>query len=163
NMKTIYLIGFMGSGKTSVGRRLSDLLHIPFVDTDEAVEKTYGRIADIFEREGEEAFRTYESIILQGIPSEDRVVSTGGGFVEVRKKLEYTYYTAIVAYLQASVQQKLQRLKYDRNRPLWNQDCDTRKHLYNRRQILYEAYADVTINTDSRSIDNIAREIRQFV
>src|SRR5699024_3844876 len=89
-------------------------------------------------------------------------VSTGGGIVEVRKNLDYMYYTGIVVYLQASFQEILQRLKYDRNRPLWNQDCDTRKHLYNRRQILYEAYADVTINTDSRSIDNIAREIRQF-
>src|SRR5699024_5291468 len=142
-MKTIYLIGFMGSGKTSVGKRLGAIMNKPVIDTDEVIEKTYGLITHIFKHEGEEAFRAYESAVLQGIPVKDRIISTGGGIVESKENLDYMHYTGIIINLQASFQEILKRLKYDRGRPMWNQDINDRKKLYDRRQHLYETHADI--------------------
>ncbi len=78
--KTIFLIGMMGSGKSTIGMRLAELLVLPFTDTDAAIEKAEGRsVRQIFEQEGEVYFREKEQQLLQQMPQQAGVVACGGG------------------------------------------------------------------------------------
>ena len=81
-MRAIYLTGFMGSGKTTIAEKLSKALDMPAIDTDQHIMKATGKsIPDIFANEGEAAFRQYETESLEALPTENVIISTGGGIV----------------------------------------------------------------------------------
>ncbi|WP_229683033.1 shikimate kinase [Virgibacillus oceani] len=158
-MKTIYLIGFMGSGKSSIGECLSLLLDVPLIDTDAAVEEKYSQsIAAIFKEKGESTFRIYESAALRDTPNTNAVVSTGGGIVENKGNTNYMK-SGTVIYLHTSFHEIKRRLQYDQKRPLWNSRLEEKEQLYKLRLNLYKSCAEYTISTDSKSIEAITNEI----
>jgi len=114
-MKNIYLIGFMGTGKSSVGKLLAEDLGGEFKDTDQmVVDKTGRQIADIFEDDSEEDFRALETEVLREITEEENlVVSTGGGIVITRGNLEMMKQTGIVVTLIADANTILERIEGD--------------------------------------------------
>ncbi|MFZ3577888.1 shikimate kinase [Virgibacillus sp. DJP39] len=163
-MNNIYLIGFMGSGKSSVGEKLSLLLGYNYVDTDQAVEEAYNKkIVDIFSDEGEQAFRTYESKMLQKVSVGESVISTGGGLIESEQNIKEMKNAGIIIYLEASYNTIYNRLKTDLSRPLWNQNREKQEALYEKRIQLYRTCADEKFLTDDKTIDAIATEIKYHI
>ncbi|WP_161493848.1 shikimate kinase [Virgibacillus necropolis] len=163
-MKNIYLIGFMGSGKSSVGKSLCILLDCDYVDTDTVVEEKNNKtIVDIFASEGENAFRIYESKVLREVPFENCVVSTGGGIIENEKNVEQMKNTGIIVYLETSFSKIDERLKMDLSRPLWNQNKQKKKELFEKRIDLYRSCANVTVKTDDKSYHDVAAEVVSYI
>jgi shikimate kinase len=115
---TIFLIGMMGSGKSTIGVRLAELLVLPFIDTDAAIEKKEGRtIQQIFEQEGEVYFREKEQQLLQQLPQQAGVVACGGGLPCFYDNMELLKSKGIVVYLEAAAEQLFERIKGDDLRP----------------------------------------------
>ena len=120
-MKSIILIGYMGSGKSSAARALSDKLGIPVTDTDAHIEADEGmKISDIFDRFGEDRFRDMETELLHDLIKERKVqvVSTGGGMPVREENRKLLKDLGSVVYLKASPEQIAKRLEHDTTRPL---------------------------------------------
>lgn len=160
-MKSIYLTGFMGAGKTTIGKALGEYLKMPVFDTDQEIEKIEARtINEIFERKGEAYFRAFETRILGELPVEDAVITTGGGIVcrEENRKLLKEHGTVI--FLFASEEEIVKRLKQDETRPLLKGDKIARiATLYNERLPLYKQTADYMVNTTGKGIAEVVTEI----
>jgi len=158
--RSIVLIGFMGAGKTSVGRALADTAGMELVDTDLLVEARAGRaIAEIFEADGEEAFRALESDAVQEAASAPgRVIACGGGAVLRLVNQRALREAGDVVYLRASPHALRGRLDGDDGRPLLR-DPGAFDRLLAERAPAYEAAADVIVDTDERTPDEIAHEI----
>ncbi len=163
--RNIILTGFMGSGKTVISELLSDELSLELLDTDSAIETAEGRrISDIFEKEGEEAFRDMETELLETVVRDhyrDMVISLGGGTVirpENRKCLKEA---GKVVYLKADPETIYERVKDDTTRPLLKcEDPLARiKELLDKRSGIYESAADITVVTDGRTPEDIVKEI----
>lgn len=164
-MKNIILIGFMGCGKSSVGRRLAQTLNCDFLDTDELIEQEQNRsISDIFAVDGESAFREMETECLRGLikkGGDDFVLSVGGGLPirEINRRLLKQLGT--VVFLRVSGEVVYKRLRNDSTRPLL-QDKNPRgriEDLMSARKGYYEAAAEYVVNVDDRSFDDIIEEI----
>lgn len=161
-MKAIYLIGFMGSGKTSTARMLASRLNCPYSDTDSEIEASTGlSIPEIFYREGEAYFRNKESEILFGMPDSDYVISTGGGIIGKEENRKWMKKNGLVVFLHASWEQITQRLGNDSSRPLWN--GNGKKELFDGRQELYQKTAHFVISTDGKTPARVADEIMKKV
>lgn len=157
-MKTIYLIGFMGSGKSTIGGKLGEVLIENYLDTDREIEKVYKQnIPEIFSEKGEETFRQYETAILKKV--NQPIISTGGGIVERKENIHIMKQNGTIIYLATSFKEIFKRLEKDVNRPLWNKDIADRKALYYKRVHLYEKHADEIIVTDGKSPEMIVNEI----
>ena len=162
--QNLFLVGPMGAGKSAVGRQLARLLHFDFVDSDDEIERRTGvDIAFIFEKEGEEGFRTRETKVIDELSQRQGIVlATGGGAVispENRNRLGARGY---VIYLHTTVQQQLQRTNRGRNRPLL-ENADPEQvltALMEVRDPLYREIADLTVETDGRHVKEVAAEIR---
>jgi shikimate kinase len=158
----IFLIGMMGSGKSSVGYSLSKHLHNTFYDLDKEVEKRFNlSIKDIFSEYGEELFRKEENTLLREADiSSNTIISTGGGIVllEENRKILKNHKTY---FLQANIEDMYERaLKRENDRPLLEGMNITQfKDLYFQRKKLYLECAVTTINVDKKSIEDIATEI----
>lgn len=157
-MKRIYLIGFMGSGKSTVGLKLAKHLNRTYIDTDTYIEQKYGKIADIFQREGEKAFRLYEIKALRET-MDYQVISTGGGIVEREENYETMKNNGVIIYLHTSFNEINKRLEQDVDRPLWNKSMDDREKLYQKRIPLYKKFGDYIVNTDQQSIQKLVHDI----
>lgn len=156
------LVGFMGAGKTTVGKLLAGRLAAEFVDVDERVEKAQGEsIAEIFATYGEETFRKMErSAVREAVAVPGRVVAVGGGaFVDAANRRALKAYAPVV-FLDVSVESVLERLPGDRSRPLLGggRDPGKLKELMEMRRPSYEE-ADFTVSTDRRSASEIADHI----
>lgn len=156
------LIGFMGTGKTSVGHLVAELLHYAYVDTDEMIESSTGRsISDIFARDGEPAFRALESAVVQELGSRTKtVISTGGGLPTIQKNLELLKTHSVVICLWASPEKIWERVKNQAHRPLLHDPEPQKKirSLLAAREPFYKQ-ADVLINTDIRSAREVAQQV----
>jgi len=159
----IFLIGPMGVGKTTIGRHLARQLNREFVDSDQEIEnRTGAAISLIFEIEGEEGFRRREAAVIEELSQGDgRVVATGGGAIlqEANRRLMRSRGT--VVYLSASLETQLKRTARNRNRPLLDNDDPrgTLESLMKVREPLYRQEADLTVSTDNRTPQAVAREI----
>ena len=156
----------MGCGKSSVGRELSRLLCCPFMDLDSVIEKREGRsIPEIFATEGEAAFRRMEAEALRkciyGQASDKLVVALGGGTVMTEECAKIVHEKTVCIYLQASVETLMDHLAGEvDNRPMLAGNLRTRiEELMSIRSATYEKTAHIMIDTDGKTIEEIAREI----
>lgn len=164
-MKNIILIGFMGSGKTSIGVRLSREIDLKFCDTDYVIEKNSKMtISQIFETQGEEYFRDLETETIKGFLStlKDTVLSTGGGLPMRECNQKVLKELGLVVYLKASPSEIYHRLEHDTTRPLLQGDNPKDKihKLMKIREPLYVQAAHVIIDTDDKTFDMIIEEIQ---
>ncbi|QTM99813.1 shikimate kinase [Sediminibacillus dalangtanensis] len=161
-MKAIYLIGFMGSGKSSVLRLVAEKMAIPGLDTDQQIEQTTRQtIPEIFKSQGETVFREKETDTLMKMPKTDAVVATGGGIVESEVNRSWLKENVFVVYLHTSLAEIERRLGKDESRPLWKKHDKTA--LYERRMEKYRQTADSLIKTDGKSPEQVAEEIYQLI
>ena len=159
----IILIGPMGAGKSSIGKRLAKQLSRKFYDCDKVLEDRTGvAISTIFELEGEQGFRQRETKILEElIKLENSIIATGGGAIlsDVNRNLIQS--NGIIIYLKASVHSQIKRTRHDKKRPLLQtQDRHaTLEKLAKQRNPIYENLADITIDTDGQGINSSIEEI----
>ena len=154
----IVLVGFMGAGKSTIGRLLADKLGLPFADSDPAIEQRAGRpIREIFAGDGEPAFRALEhEVIAELLDGPDAVLALGGGAPE-HAGTQARLKAAEVVYLHVSYSDALRRVGGDIGRPLLAQpDLEAR---YQRRLAVYAAVATLTVRTDDRDPDAIGQDI----
>jgi shikimate kinase len=136
----IYLTGFMGSGKSTVGRLLSEKLSVPFFDLDKEIERHLSKqISELFESHGEYYFRDQESAVLKSIRADPLVMSTGGGcFIHNR---DWMLENGTVIFLDATFPDIVRRIGGDPDRPLWK----NAEKLYAERLNVYRL-ADFTVD-----------------
>jgi shikimate kinase len=158
----VALIGFMGSGKTSVGRTLAELLRFKFVDTDELIEaRARKRISEIFEQDGEAAFRRLETEVVEELAgSRGLMISTGGGLPASQANLDSLKRHALVVCLWASPEKVYERVKSQTHRPLLNvPDPLARiRELLEERSPFYKQ-ADVLVGTEGRPVREVAQQV----
>lgn len=161
-MTKIYLIGMMGSGKTTVGKLLSKELGFDFVDTDAIVEDSVEQtVYEFFSTQGEALFREIESATLEVCANyDDIVISTGGGIVVKGKNCEIMKREGVVIFLDASAEEIVRRLEGDTTRPLLNEDIGTKiTDLTRARFHTYEEMADVIVLTDKLTPEGVVVDI----
>jgi len=167
---SIYLIGMMGSGKSTIGKVLARVLHMPFVDLDQQIEAKCGvKIPVIFEIEGEEGFRKREAQVLEEVSLQPGIVlATGGGAILSKENRRLLKERGIVVYLKASVDELYRRTSRDKNRPLLaTSDPKGRiRDLLAFREPLYDEIADIVIETSGSSVSAVSAQliekIREF-
>ena len=161
-MKNIILTGFMGTGKTAVGRRLAMLLNMELIDVDTEIEKSQQMsINEIFRQFGEPGFREIETEMIQKLSErKDVIISTGGGAVLKQKNMDALRKQGVIICLMASPQTILKRTSHNSNRPLLKVEdpFEKIKELLNFRKPFYEK-ADILIDTEDKTPLQIAEEI----
>ena len=167
SFSNVYLVGPMGSGKTTIGKRLSQLLNLEFLDCDHELETQTGASVNlIFDVEGEKGFRKRETEMLRSLTARGGVlVATGGGAVLSDENRKLLSESGLVIYLQTSVQQQLRRLKRDKTRPLLQSGGREEKlaRLASKRDPLYEEVADIIFPSQSRGLDAAARALSETI
>jgi shikimate kinase len=163
----VYIIGFMGSGKSTAGRKLSSVLGWSFIDLDKKIEEHTGKtISEIFSQQGEEYFRSIEANVLKNLKSHSNtVVSTGGGAPCYNDNMDYMLETGLTIYLKLTPGQLKSRLSGSKGeRPLIkdldeesllgfiNEKLDYREKWYNRAEIIIEG-----INPDINLLQNLVK------
>ncbi|HET8818196.1 MAG TPA: shikimate kinase [Xanthomonadaceae bacterium] len=148
----LVLVGPMGAGKTSIGKRLAERLDLAFADSDRAVEAQTGvRVATIFDCEGEAGFRARERASLAALlAGEGRLVATGGGAILHPATRDLMRARGFVVHLRVGIDEQLDRLAHDRTRPLIAGDDREAvlRRLAAEREPLYAALADLSFDTD---------------
>jgi shikimate kinase len=162
SIRNIALCGFMGTGKSSVGRLVAEQLHFAFLDTDTVIEARAGKsIAQIFAEQGEAAFRELEHKIVKELAMRDgTVISTGGGLVVNPENMASLKQHAYVVCLWAGAEAIYARVKSQNHRPLL-QDSDPLekiRSLLKERAPFYKQ-ADVLLNTEIRSPREVAQQV----
>ena len=160
------LIGFMGTGKTSVGRLIAEQLNFDFIDTDEIILASTGRsIADIFAKDGEPAFRALEQKVVAELTTRAKtVISTGGGLPADPANLASLKNHSLVGCLWSSPEKIWERVKNQTHRPLLH-DADPQQKIRDLLAVREPFYkqADVLVNTDIRTVREVVHQvIHQF-
>ena len=150
----------MGSGKSTVGKILAERLNKTFVDVDKLIEeKERMKIKDIFDFKGEEYFRNLEKKQIEEITQKSSlVVSTGGGLGANLDNMNLMKQTGDVIWLDISLNNVLERLKNDEERPLLKQPIERIRQLFEERKNIYRL-ANIRINVDNKTPNQIAEEI----
>ena len=166
----VFLVGAMGSGKTSVGRQLARELGMDFIDSDEEIEKSTGvDIRFIFEKEGESLFREREKAIISNLTLKEMValnsivLATGGGSILDAKNRQLLNTNGIVVYLETSVKQQLLRTQKSKTRPLLvgkNPEAVLTRLMASRGP-LYEQVAHFSVNTEKKRLAVVVNEIKK--
>ncbi len=149
----IALIGFMGAGKTTIGKNLAKALDMKFIDLDEAIVRKEGcSISEIFQKKGEQYFRMLErEIVEQEAKDNNLVISTGGGTVVDNLNIKNLRESSFIVFLDCDINTIYERVKNKKNRPLLNSEnmFETIKELYEKRVLLYKFSADFILKIDS--------------
>jgi len=161
--KNIVLIGFMGTGKSSVGSRLAGRLNRKFVDMDREIERVVGMtVSDIFKRYGEIRFRSEEKLLAQKLARESGlVIATGGGVVLQQVNMDRLRQNGIIIYLEATPNEILERVNRKKGtRPLIKKDAQLQdiEEMLKAREALY-AQADYQVSTSGKSPEQVTDEI----
>lgn len=160
----IILIGPMGAGKTTIGKKLAKQLNRPFIDADNCIEQRLGvSIATIFDTEGEAGFRQREFAVLNDILSENKqaIIATGGGCVLTEGCRKLIVGQRLVVHIDVGLEQQFHRLKLDRKRPIL-QGGNLRSKLQKLRQQrhnIYRSLADVYLQSDRSSFRQMINTI----
>ena len=167
NKNNIYLVGLMGSGKTTVGKLASRRLKKIFIDSDHVIEEKTGvKVPLIFEYEGEDGFRKRETKALEELVTKDGIIlATGGGIILEKKNQKLLTDHGLVIYLKADHDLLAHRLKNDKSRPLLQGVDITKKlkELSETRDPLYRAIADCVIDTKNKRAADIVNEIDMMI
>jgi shikimate kinase len=159
----IFLIGLMGTGKTTIGRQLAKSLKLSFADSDHEIEsRTGANIPWIFDIEGEKGFRKRERAIIDELTQQQGIVlATGGGAVLDKRNRANLAERGMVIYLYTSIEHLLKRTAKDRNRPLLQTENPRARleALFDERDPLYREIADLIVETDNRNIQSTVRAI----
>jgi shikimate kinase len=160
---SVYLVGMMGAGKTTVGRLLARRLKLRFLDSDHEIERRCGAAVPlIFDIEGEAGFRARESSVLAELTAlEGVVLATGGGAVLAEDNRRRLAATGAVVYLRAQPEDLYERVRQDRNRPLLaTADPLARlRALYFERDPLYRSIADLVVDTGRQNVQALVRTL----
>ena len=158
----LYLVGFMGTGKSTIGRSVAQKLGFQLLDSDHEIERVTGKtIPQIFETEGEPAFRIMErSFIETGHPQDGCVIACGGGLVVQPGMLDLLKLRGVVVCLHASLETVLKRTQGNRNRPLLNVDDPMARirALYEVREPVYRRSGTLVL-TDGRPLQDIVNHV----
>jgi len=164
---SIYLVGMMGAGKSTVGRWLARRLKLRFFDSDHEVERRCGvKIPVVFDIEGEAGFRSREAQVIDELTGlESIVLATGGGAVLQAENRERLAARGLVAYLHARPEDLYARVRHDRNRPLLatGDPLGRLRELYRERDPLYRGIADIVVETGSQSVQTLARDLLEKI
>ena len=160
----IFLIGLMGTGKTTIGRQLARRLKMDFYDSDRLIEERTGAdIPLIFEKEGEAGFRKRETAIIDELTQKQNIIlATGGGAILNPENRNHLINRGTVFYLKSDLRTLVQRTSKDKNSPLLhaNEPAETiLKRLLEQRGPLYEETADYIIETANNSIHGVIQAI----
>lgn len=163
----IVLTGFMGTGKTAVGKKLAKELHMEYIDTDTMIEEgTQMSIPKIFKKWGETSFRDLETKAIKCLGILDNfVISTGGGVVLKEENMKELEKKGVIICLRASIDVILKRTSKNKKRPLLEESCDARKKiedLLEYREPFYKR-ADFTVDTSDPNTNDIVKEIIEFI
>tara|TARA_B100001248_G_scaffold19835_2_gene13117 strand:- start:6073 stop:6573 length:501 start_codon:yes stop_codon:yes gene_type:complete len=160
-LKSIFLVGFMGAGKTTVGIELAKKLSYKLIDTDQSIENDQSRkIKNIFSEDGEPFFRNLETLKLKELINEENaIISTGGGIV-LKDENRSILNDLFTIYLKADFENIFNRIKQDTSRPLLLTDdpYNTAKDIFKSRQSIYESFK-VHVCTDNMSPQQVVDEI----
>lgn len=164
--KNIYLVGFMGTGKSTVGRALADKTGKIFKDLDDIIEERENKkIVDIFEEKGEEYFRRLESEVIEEVSkSKNYVVATGGGAIVNPTNFQKLKESGVLISLAASPEAIYERVKDSKDRPLLNVENpieEIKRMMFER--AYYYIKSDHIIETTDRSIEQIVEEILELI
>ena len=163
----IFLIGPMGSGKSTIGKVLSERLEYDFYDTDKLVEKVVGKkIKEIFEQNGEQYFRLKESEeLVKTRKLKNAVIATGGGIIENKKNRLFLKEEKKVIFLDSSIERQYDRTKESQKRPLLNNGDSMKilKNLYQKRLSFYQEVSKLKISMDNLTEGKIFEEILDFL
>ena len=161
----IYLVGLMGVGKSTVGKKLASRMGVSFIDCDQELERRNGvTVTTIFDIEGETGFRKRETRLLEEFAVKEMgVVATGGGVVTQEVNRVLLKQKGLVIYLNASVDLLWSRLRYCKNRPLLETENpeERLRALFEQRDPLYREVSDIIINVGKGSALNTVRKIEQ--
>lgn len=165
--KNIFLVGFMGAGKSTVAKILKNKLNMNLVEMDARIVEEQGMpITDIFAKYGESHFRDIESKLILTLGDEgNTVVSCGGGVVVRPENTEYMKKNGTVIYLAAKPETIYERVKNSTDRPILNGNMNVEyiAELMEKRRALYEAAADIRIDTDGKNAEEICEEIISLI
>ncbi|MCW9004037.1 MAG: shikimate kinase AroK [Gammaproteobacteria bacterium] len=160
---SIFLIGPMGAGKTTMGRQLAKKLNYQFYDSDHVIEEHTGAdIPLIFEKEGEAGFRKREQQAIDELTQMKNIVlATGGGAILLPENRQNLKNRGVVIYLHSNIEHLIERTRHDKNRPLLQTENPEAKlrELMIIREPLYKETADIIINTGKKSIRSVINVI----
>lgn len=160
----IVLCGMMGAGKTTVALALAGRTGRKRLDTDEEIVKSHGKISDIFAQFGEKYFRDLETqTVKELVQADNLIISVGGGLVLRAENVELLKKTGKIVYLRASLDTLTERLQGDTARPLLQDEKEDLQskiaQLLTARSPIYEQAADLVVDVDSKTPDEIAQEL----
>ena len=160
--RPVFLIGFMGVGKSSVASQLSRMLEAPVWEMDACIEERENlTIPEIFSRCGEDYFREVEHTVLEELGSGPQIISCGGGVPMRRDNVESMHALGVTVLLTAEPETIYERVRHDDNRPLLrgNMNVAYIAQLMEQRRERYEAAADCSVTTAGKSVEELCREI----
>lgn len=165
--RNLFIIGPMGAGKTTIGKRLAQALDLRFIDLDHAIEAHTGAsIPLIFDIEGEAGFRNRETDMLRQCVQENQILlATGGGAILREENRQLLRDHGLVIYLKTPVEEQIRRLRHDRNRPLL-QTPDRLEKLHamaRERNPLYEQTADLILHSSGESVGHMAHKALRLI
>ena len=163
-MNNVILIGMPGSGKTTVGTYLSELIGYGYIDSDRVIVAREGmRLPEIIEQKGTEAFLDIEAKVNSEICASRCVIATGGSVIYRERALEALKKIGKVVYLQLSYEEIDRRLGDLKARGVALKEGYTLRDLYNERVPLYEKYADVVVCLDGLTVEQSAKAVEEAI
>ncbi|MCO7224475.1 shikimate kinase AroK [Pleionea sp. CnH1-48] len=167
NKRNVFLVGPMGAGKTTIGKQLAELLKLEFIDSDQELERRTGAPIDwIFDIEGEEGFREREQKVIEELTSSQGIVlATGGGAILRKENRIHLAGRGVVIYLEASIEQQMERTRRDKRRPLLQSGDpeDTLVSLMDERDPMYREIADYVVATTDNTVKSVANHIAELI